>query len=107
MRSTIVKNCINIGEISDGNDGSGMDASGRGVYRQSRECGVNCYDLSGNEMAFQHVDYELTPEDVVNGKVTYIINQKAGEIVFWQTLGEDEYPMPFSTSKQVYLPVKK
>ena len=101
--STIVKNCINIGEISDGAEGSGMDASGRGVYRQSRECGVNCYDLSGNEMAFQHVDYELTPEDVVNGKVTYIINQKAGEIVYWQTLGEDEYPMPFSTSKQVYL----
>lgn len=101
--STIVKNCINIGEISDGNDGSGMDASGRGVYRQSRECGVNCYDLSGNEMAYQHIDYDLIPEDVLTGKLAYIINQRAGEIVYWQTIGMDEYPMPFNTSKQVYL----
>lgn len=101
--STIVKNCINIGEISDGAEGSGMDASGRGVYRQSRECGVNCYDLSGNEMAFQHIDYELTPDDVLNGKATYIINQRAKEIVYYQTIGVDKYPMPFSTSRQVYL----
>ena len=95
--STIVQNCINIGVVD------GIDASGRGLFRQSRECGVNSYDLSGNEMAFQYIDSELTPEDVVSGKVAYIINQRAGEIVFWQTIGVDEYPMPFSTSKQVYL----
>ena len=101
--STIVKNCINIGEISDGNGGSGMDGSGRGVLRQSRDCGVNCYDLSGSEMAYQYVDYELTPDDVLTGKVTFIINQRAGEMVYWQTLGVDAYPVPFSTSKQVYI----
>jgi len=95
--STIVQNCFNIGEVN------GIDASGRGLFRQSRECGVNSYDLSGNESAYQYIDYELTPEDVVSGKVAYIINQRAGEVVFWQTIGEDEYPVPFSTSKQVYL----
>jgi hypothetical protein len=46
--STVVMNCINIGEVN------GIDASGRGLFRQSRECGVNCYDLSGNELAFQY-----------------------------------------------------
>ena len=54
-------------------------------------------------MSFQYVDHGYTSEDVLSGKVTYNINALAGEIVFWQTIGEDEYPMPFSTSKQVYL----
>ena len=103
--NTRVTNCINIGEVTDGNGGYGMDANGRGVFRHSNSdgTGVNCYDLSGMEDAFQFVDYELTADDVLNGKLTYIINQKAGSIVYWQTLGVDEYPMPFSTSKQVYI----
>ena len=104
--NTRVVNCINIGQVIDGEGGSGMDASGRGVFRQSNSDGVavNCYDLSGMEMAFQFIDYDLAvPDDVLNGKVTYVINQRANEIVFWQTLGVDEYPMPFSTSKQVYM----
>ncbi len=95
--STIVKNCINIGYVD------GIDGNGRGVVRMSRDCCVNCYDLSENEMNFQYIDHEFVAEDIVNGKLTYIINQLAGSIVYWQTLGTDEYPMPFSTSMQVYL----
>ncbi len=95
--STIVKNCINIGYVD------GIDGNGRGVVRMSRDCCVNCYDLSGNELNYQYIDHEFTADDVVNGKLTYVINQLAGSIVYWQTLGVDEYPMPFSTSKQVYL----
>ncbi len=95
--STIVKNCINIGYVD------GIDGNGRGVVRMSRDCCVNCYDLSENELNYQYIDHEFTAEDVVNGKLAYIINQLAGSIVYWQTLGVDEYPMPFSTSMQVYL----
>ena len=95
--STIVKNCINIGQVD------GIDGSGRGVVRMSRDCCVNCYDLSFNELNYQYIDHEFTAEDIVNGKLAYIINSLAGEIVYWQTLGTDEYPMPFSTSRQVYL----
>ncbi|MBQ9294831.1 MAG: dockerin type I repeat-containing protein [Bacteroidaceae bacterium] len=95
--STIVKNCINIGQVD------GIDGNGRGVVRMSRDCCVNCYDLSGNELNYQYIDHEFTPEDITSGKLAYVINQLAGEIVYWQTLGTDEYPMPFSTSKQVYL----
>lgn len=103
--STRVTNCINIGQVIDGNGGSGMDGRGRGVFRQSNSDGVavNCIDLSGMPDALQFIDYDLLEEDVMNGKLTYVINTRAGEIVFWQTLGEDDYPMPFSTSKQVYL----
>ncbi len=95
--STIVKNCINIGYVD------GIDGNGRGVVRMSRDCCVNCYDLSGNELNYQYIDHEFTAEDIMGGKLAYVINQLAGEIVYWQTLGTDEYPMPFSTSKQVYL----
>ena len=97
--NTRVVNCINLGTVN------GIDANGRGVFRHSSNAtvGVNCYDLSFNEMSFQYVDHGYTPEDVLSGKVAYNINVLAGEIVYWQTIGEDEYPMPFNTSKQVYL----
>ncbi len=97
--NTRVVNCINLGLVN------GIDGNGRGVFRHSNNAsvGINCYDISGNEQNFQYIDHEFTAEDIVNGKLTYIINQLAGSIVYWQTLGTDEYPMPFSTSKQVYL----
>ncbi len=95
--NTRVVNCINIGQVE------GIDGNGRGLFRQSRECGVNSYDISGNELAFQYADHDFTAEDVVSGRVAYLINKQAGEIVYWQTIGQDAYPMPFSTSKQVYL----
>ncbi|MBR4131080.1 MAG: dockerin type I repeat-containing protein [Bacteroidaceae bacterium] len=96
--NTRVTNCINIGQVN------GIDASGRGVFRQSSSSvGINCFDLSFNEMSTQYTDHDFTAEDVLNGRVAYTINTLAGEIVYWQTLGTDEYPMPFSTSKQVYL----
>ena len=96
--NTRVVNCINLGQVD------GIDASGRGVFRQSNSnVGINCYDLSFNELSTQYIDHDFTPEDVLNGRVAYTINTLADDIVYWQTLGEDEYPMPFNTSKQVYL----
>ena len=97
--NTRVVNCINLGTVN------GIDTNGRGVFRHSNNAavGVNCYDLAFNEMSYQYTDHDFTPEDILNGRVTYSINALAGEIVYWQTLGEDEYPMPFNTSKQVYL----
>ena len=92
--NTRVTNCINIGMVN------GIDASGRGVFRQSNSnVGVNCFDLSFNEMSTQYTDHDFTPEDVLNGRVTYTINTLAGEIVYWQTLGTDEYPMPLRTQQ--------
>ena len=97
--NTRVTNCFNLGFVD------GIDPSGRGLFRQSNSStiGINSYDLSDNELALQYKDHDFTAEDVVNGRLAYSLNAVAGEIVFWQTLGEDEYPVPFSTSKQVYL----
>ena len=53
--STRVTNCINIGEILDVDGNSGMDGSGRGVFRHSNSdaTAVNCYDFSNMELATQ------------------------------------------------------
>ena len=102
--STRVTNCINIGEVLDVDGNSGMDGSGRGVFRHSNSnAGINCYDFSNMELATQFRDHGFTIDDVLSGKATYSINTAAGLIVYWQTIGVDEYPMPFSTSKQVYM----
>ena len=97
--NTRVINCFNLGIVD------GIDPEGRGLFRQknSSTIAVNSYDISFNEEAFQYIDHDFTAEDVANGRLAYSLNAAAGELVFWQTLGEDEYPMPFSTSKQVYL----
>ena len=96
--NTRVVNCFNIGIVD------GIDGSGRGLFRQSSDnVAINCYDLGGNEEAVQFIPDDLTPEDVTTGKLAYIINSLAGETVFWQTIGVDEYPVPFNTSKMVYM----
>ena len=96
--NTRVVNCYNIGFVD------GLDGNGKGLFRQSsNNVAINSYDISGNPDALQFIDHDFTAEDVLNGRLAYMLNQQAGEIVYWQTLGEDEYPTPFSTSKQVYL----
>ncbi|MBO7119695.1 MAG: leucine-rich repeat domain-containing protein [Bacteroidaceae bacterium] len=97
--NTRVTNCFNLGMVD------GLDPEGRGLFRQSNSStiGINSYDLSFNEEAYQYKDHDFTVEDIANGRLAYSLNVLAGAIVYWQTLGEDEYPMPFSTSKQVYL----
>ena len=102
--NTRVTNCINIGQVLDADGNSGMDGSGRGVFRHSNSNGtaVNCYDASFMPDAYQFLDVDLYEEDVQNGKLAYFVNQRANQIVYWQTLGEDDYPMPFNTSMQVY-----
>ena len=58
-------------------------------------------DLSDTDQKTQGVVEELTVEDVSSGVLTYYINNIAGKEVFFQTLDEDTYPVPFSTSKSV------
>ena len=101
--NTRVTNCINIGEVTNGNNGSGMDSSGRGVFRHSNSdnTAVNCHDISGMSGASQFIGQGLTTNDALNGKATYTINEAAGSTVYWQTIGTDNYPMPFNSSQQV------
>ena len=95
--SNIVENFINLGVIEGFNGESNI------VRTSGFSANVkNIYDFSGTEGAVQGVVDGLTAEDVVNGKLAYLINGDQSVISFYQTIGEDEYPVPFDTHKQVY-----
>ena len=87
-----IENIINIGTITGHNGGNigRMMGSVKGIV-----------DLSDTEQKTQGVVEELSSADITSGVLTYYINNVAGKEVFFQTLGEDEYPLPFSTSKSV------
>ena len=64
---------------------------------------INVIDISGTEGAGQGIDHDFTAEDVQNGRLCYYLNGNQSNIVFYQTLGQDAYPVPFATSLQVYM----
>lgn len=87
-----IENFINLGTITGhkgGNIGR-MSGSVKGIV-----------DLSDTEQKTQGITEELTSADIASGVLTYYINNVAGKEVFFQTLGEDTYPVPFNTSKSV------
>ena len=87
---------LNIGVVDGFDDTSNITRMSGGSYR-------NIYDLSGTEGAGQGIQEGLTPEDVTSGKLAYLMNGDQTTIVWRQTLESDPYPVPFSTSQQVYL----
>ena len=93
-----IENFINLGTIigHDGGNIGRMSGNVKGII-----------DLSDTEQKTQGVIEELSGADIASGVLTYYINNVAGKEVFFQTLGEDEYPVPFSTSlsvKQISIP---
>ena len=45
---------------------------------------------------------QITAEDLKNGTVCFYLNSDQSDIQWTQTLGEDDYPVPFKTRSQVY-----
>ena len=87
-----IENFINLGSVTDhlgGNIGR-MMGSVKGII-----------DLSDTEDKTQGIVEGLTSDDIASGVLTYYANKEAGKEVFFQTLGEDNYPVPFSTSQSV------
>ena len=64
---------------------------------------INMFDISGTEGAGQGLEHDFTAEDVANGRLCYFLNGNQSNIIFYQTLGQDAYPVPFATSLQVYM----
>ncbi len=44
----------------------------------------------------------LTQSMIASGELCYLLCKNAGSAVFYQNLGEDTYPVPFASHKQVY-----
>ena len=96
----IVENCYNLGNISS-------DGNKRGFIRGDNLQITNSYDFGSNKANNkQNVSFDWTTDDpVASGELAFHLNQVAGSQVLYQTLGtgaDDAYPVPFSTSGQVY-----
>ena len=80
-----VYNCYNTGIIT-GSDGSHY------LFRHDNQDIRNLFDATGGD---QGTSFEL--EDMASGKLCYMLNSSEnGGTNFYQTLGEDDYPVPFS-----------
>ena len=95
--SATFNNCISIMECELGTT---MSFGNKTNYVKTN----NCY-------AYQHNGDSNTPltgtsyintSSLESGEICYLLNKGAGKTVFYQTLGEDKYPVPFDTHKQVY-----
>ena len=89
------ENIINLGVVTGFN----------GNLQMGRLTGtiINMFDISGTEGAGQGLDHDFTAEDVASGRLCYFLNGNQSNIIFYQTLGQDAYPVPFATSLQVYM----
>ena len=98
-------NCYNIGEITcsttTGNGSYNMAVFGpNGGTRKL----VNCYDLNINNNRVQGKKEDWSTADPVgSGELCFYLNDKtSGGTNFYQTIGTDLFPMPFSTGEKVY-----
>ena len=91
-KGSSITNCYNAGFII------GMDGS-YSMWRNNNGKGTNNYDTYGNQgTKISEDDYDLS-----SGTVAYQINgNKSDNVVWFQTLGVDAYPVPFSTHGVVY-----
>lgn len=89
------ENIINLGVVTGFN----------GDMQMGRLSGttINMFDISGTEGAGQGLDHDFTAEDVASGRLCYFLNGNQSNITFYQTLGQDAYPIPFATSLRVYM----
>ena len=82
----VISNCINVGEIIGYNGNS----------RMGRTAGTKTNLIDAGTGATSSNDYYCS-ESASTGALTYYANQQAGSTVFYQTIGIDDYPVPFNT----------
>ena len=104
-----VNNCLNIGEVGM-IEGTTPTYGGVFVGRLRSHANSkfqNNYWLAGSgAKAYgenQADASEVTPEQLLSGEVCYKLNGDQEAISWYQTLGEDEWPVLFDTHKRVWL----
>ena len=91
--SSRVENFINIGTIEHYTEN---------IWRGANITTTNLVDLSDTGNKTQGNVLSLTANDVTSGKLAYYMNEQTNSINFYQTIGTDEYPVPFRSHSQVY-----
>ncbi|MBO7067581.1 MAG: hypothetical protein J6W52_02725 [Bacteroidaceae bacterium] len=71
---------------------------------QNKAATTNCfaYEQDGDNGNAPGGTTYINSSILATGELCYLLNKGANSTVFYQTLGEDGYPVPFSTHKEVY-----
>ena len=94
--SATFNNCISIMECELGTTMSFGNPTGS---IKTNNC--YAYQHNGDNTPLTGTSY-INTSSLESGEICYLLNKGAGKTVFYQTLGEDKYPVPFDTHKQVY-----
>ena len=96
--TTNMNNCVLIADLT------GLNVDGSNTF--SRNSGnatiTNCYYNRAHGTAEAGTKIDVTPENLANGGVCFTVNGDQSEIHFYQNIGTDEYPVPWSNHAQVY-----
>jgi len=96
--NSIVKNCYSTATLQ----GKYGDTNS---FTRGYTSVVNCYEIVGvgtqNNNGKDKTNI-ITSEEVVSGKLCFILNGDQSEIAWYQTLNADTHPVPFSSHAQVY-----
>lgn len=80
-------NCYNLGEVTEGE-----------TWARGSKTMNNCYQTVGTDQGVTKIDAAI----VGTGELCYKLNGDQTTISYYQTIGTDNYPIPFSSSLQVY-----
>ena len=86
-----VTNCYNIGQVT------GLDEDNTFARYESDATFQNCYETIGSQVT------PIVSDQVTSGELCWMLNGESSENPNWfQTLGEDNHPVPFNTHETVY-----
>lgn len=101
-----IENCFSVGDIYVETEHTQCS----GLFAETHNSKLyNCYtvhpvltNLAGNASASNCMS-EVFVDELESGQFCYEFNQKIGSDVYYQTLGEDAYPVPSDTHKKVFV----
>ncbi|MCR4920654.1 MAG: discoidin domain-containing protein [Bacteroidaceae bacterium] len=97
-----VMNCFAVGNIYiETNHGTDHGLFGETASTDVTNC-YTTYDQLTQAGTVKNCFVNVTEDELASGEFCYQINGDQSEIFFYQTLGEDLYPVPSSTHKQVF-----
>lgn len=96
---SLVENCYNRGRLM------GLDSSKRNMVRHGGSSAIrNLYEFYTNSTYTQGIKKDwLTASPISSGELCYFLSQGQNADVWRQTIGEDEAPLPFGESLNVFL----
>ena len=89
--NTEIENCYTIGECTNCDPFVRLGGDNNTI--------TNCY--SDQELTWSGHPTYVTAEQITSGELCYLLNGNQSNIKWYQTIGSDDYPMPFSTSEEV------